>query len=84
MLSEIGTSELTEWMAYDRLEPFGESRADYREASHMAMIANMNRKKGARRLEPSDFMPVWDERDRAQSDAQSMMSTLRALTSSND
>ena len=32
-----------EWEAYSNLEPFDEIRADYRAASIVAMIANVNR-----------------------------------------
>lgn len=84
MLAEMTSSELTAWMAFFKLEPFGELRADFREAAHMALVANMNRKKGSKRFKPEDFMPVWDERDRAQSDAQAMMAAFMALTKQAD
>jgi hypothetical protein len=43
-------------MAYARLEPFGEERADYRNAMLMTMIANMFAKEGEEKT-IDDFLP---------------------------
>ena len=43
MLRVITARQLREWMAYGELEPFGEERADYRTASIVQMLANINR-----------------------------------------
>ena len=40
MLERMTSRQLAEWMAYDRLEPFGELRADYRNG---LLIATMLR-----------------------------------------
>ena len=32
MLREIESAELSEWMAYERIEPFGQRRGDYQAA----------------------------------------------------
>jgi len=49
-------------MAYYRLEPFGEERADVRSAIVAAVIANANRdaKKRKRPFKISDFIPQFD------------------------
>ena len=49
-VSELGarmsSSEFAEWMAYDRLEPFGELRADYRNGLLLATVLGMAGKEG--------------------------------------
>jgi hypothetical protein len=41
MLSGMSSIELTEWMAYYELEPFGEERADLRAGSIAAPLLNL-------------------------------------------
>ena len=57
--------QLTEWQAYDRLEPIGEERGDFRMAFQCSLITNMIRKiygtKGCKMTVPSDFMLEWDK-----------------------
>lgn len=57
MLSELDSAELTEWMAFDRIEPFGDPRADLR----MGILASTTANFGSRELKepckPIDFMP---------------------------
>lgn len=57
LLSRIGSDELTEWMAFYQLEPFGDFRADFRSGLLAATIANANRTKDAKAFTPEDFMP---------------------------
>ena len=63
MLESISGRQLAEWMAYARLEPFGEERADLRMAILAALIANVNRdpKKKSSPYEVSDFMPKFEK-----------------------
>ncbi len=56
LLSEISSRELTEWIEYAKLEPFGEERADLRSAIVAATVANVNRGKKQKPFKPSDFM----------------------------
>ncbi len=58
----MSSAEFAEWLAYYRLEPFGEERADARSALLAALIANLYRNP-KRRREPyqiSDFMPHFE------------------------
>ena len=57
----ISSLELSEWMAYASLEPFEDVRADARTAFLMTMIANTNRAKGQRALQPKDFLPLFQD-----------------------
>ena len=52
------SAELTEWMAYYKLEPFDEQRADLRSAIVASTTANAApRRRGARVYHVQDFMP---------------------------
>ncbi len=54
LLARISSAELTEWEEFNRLEPFGEERADLRSAIVAATVAAGAGVKGAK---PADFMP---------------------------
>ena len=42
-MNRIDSYELSEWMAYYSIEPFGEVRADWRQAWTSMILANANR-----------------------------------------
>lgn len=49
-------------MAFFQLQPYGEWRADFRAASLMALIANVNRDpKNSKEFTPQDFMPDFEK-----------------------
>lgn len=56
----MSARELSEWMAYDRIDPFGEERGDLRAGILASLLANINRdrKKKSDPFSPLDFMPV--------------------------
>lgn len=59
----VDSHEFAEWMAYDRLEPFGPKRDDMRSAIIASILANVYRDK-KRKPSPftvEDFMPDFDE-----------------------
>lgn len=53
----VTRSERLLWQAWYNIEPWGEARADLRTATVACVIANSNRKKGAKAFTPKDFMP---------------------------
>lgn len=57
MLKELSSIQVAEWMAYYNLEPFGFTSDWMRTGVVAAMIANVNRKKGAKAAMPEDFVP---------------------------
>jgi len=61
MLRRMTSSELSEWMAYDSLEPFGERRADLRAGIISSLIFNVNRGKNVKPKSPMDFLLSRDE-----------------------
>lgn len=82
---EIDAAEFNEWLAYWRLEPFGETAADLRHGILTAVLANVNRdpKTRPQPFEPADFIP-WIERtdggplllDDADAQAEAMIAAL--------
>lgn len=57
LLDGISAAELSELIAFSRLEPIGEMRADARSGMIAATIANVNRGEGQGVFVPLDFMP---------------------------
>ena len=65
MLSRMSSHELTEWMAYEALEPFPAERNDQDIAMLTALIANTNRdpKKRSKPFELVDFLLFKEARE---------------------
>ena len=49
---------MNEWVAFYKIEPFGEEKADYRNALLCTVIANSNSSK--RKFKVTDFMPNYE------------------------
>lgn len=62
LLNELDSRELSEWMAFWQIEPWGEERADRRAATVAATVANVHRPKGRRAYKAEDFMPHYGPR----------------------
>jgi len=58
LLEKLTAAELAEWMAYYEIEPWGEERADIRQAITSALIANQYRGKNQRPYKVQDFLAV--------------------------
>ena len=71
--------ELSEWMAYYEVEPFGEERADYRSAMIAWVLASIYAKKG-HKPKIEDFMPFQDKTKRQQT-AGEIQSMLHMISS---
>lgn len=54
--ARIDSSEFAEWMAFYRIEPWGEERADYRSAMIAQVMANIFRGKNSRPHKVEDFL----------------------------
>jgi hypothetical protein len=61
LLDGMTSAELSEWIAFDRIEPIGEIRGDVQAGIVASVIANVNRAKGGRTFKPLDFMPFADK-----------------------
>lgn len=53
----ISSKQLTEWMAFCQLEPFGFQADMLGHAITSSVIANSHRKKGHRAFSPFEFLP---------------------------
>jgi len=90
LLNELTSRQLSEWQAYDRLDPIGEWRADFRMAYLCTIVTNIARKvhgeKGAKMAVPLDFMPEWGKEDGEESivqtkqTAEEMRQVMLAIT----
>jgi hypothetical protein len=64
MLREMSSSELTHWMAYSVMWPFGGEANDYRAGITAAMRINSQLKEGAEPIDPRALFP-WFVKDDA-------------------
>ena len=92
LLARLSSRQISEWMAYDSLDPFGEERADLRFGMLMALLANINRDPKARK-EPytaEEFMPRFggqeqdgqDEQDKTKQTWEQQKAMMMALKES--
>ena len=72
MLNEMSGEQLSEWLAYARIEPWGEERADLRAGIVAATTANCHRSSRTKAFKPDDFMPKFGKAEEKQSDAEVM------------
>ncbi len=79
MLGEISSRQFAEWMAFYRLEPWGEERADLRAGIVASTIANSNRGKGQKPFKPQQFMPEFEPETEEQAAARLMARAMAAL-----
>lgn len=79
MLGEISSRQFSEWMAYARLEPFGEERADLRAGIVASVIANVNRGKKQKPYTPQHFMPDFEPESEEQVAARMLTAAMAAL-----
>jgi len=86
MLAGSPIKLLYEWMAYFEIEPFGEERADVRNAIACMTIASAGgmKKGGHGRFTLKDFMPEFGEKQNSKEyDAQSARAILKKLYGKN-
>lgn len=79
MLAEITSVQFAEWMAYSRLEPWGEERDDLRMGIVASVIANSNRAKERKPFKPTDFMPSFEPVSDEERAAQLLAKARKAL-----
>ncbi len=77
MLSEITSKQFAEWMAYSRLEPWGEKRDDLRMGIVASTVANVNRGRNQKPYRPQDFMPSFEPETEEQA-AERLIAKARA------
>lgn len=60
LLRQLTAVQLEEWRRFDRLEPIGELRADFRAGQICATLGNIHRQEDSDPFTATDFMPWWD------------------------
>lgn len=76
LLARIDSRELSEWMAYYELNPFGSVRTDLNAGVIAATIANVNRGKNGKTFQPADFMPYVETADQSEEDMKAILNTM--------
>lgn len=78
-MDKLTSEQLSEWEAYDKLDPIGKWRDEYMIANLCSLILNVansiHAKKGhtPKRVDPIDFMPDWlGERKEKEEEKQSL------------
>lgn len=60
--NRLGSSELTEWMAFEKITgPLGRRRLDIQAATIASTVANANRGKGGKKFKLGDFLIPYGE-----------------------
>jgi len=88
-LDQLTSRQLAEWEAYDRIDPIGTWREDFRMAFLSSLITNLARalypKKGHKpeMVAPEEFMPDWTGEEKEvivkQQDPEEMKQIFQAL-----
>ena len=73
------SAELSEWMQYYTIEPFGQWRDNWHAATLAAMLFNINRAKGQQAAKASDFMYMDQEAAEQKRDAETL-ALLRSVS----
>ena len=67
-MDHLTSIQLSEWEAYDKLDPIGTWREDFRMAFLSSLISNLaisiNGAKGSKMTSTMDFMPNWSGEER--------------------
>lgn len=75
----MSSMEFTRWIAYSRVEPWGEERADYRAALICKTMADINTPKGKQPMKLEDFLLKFD-RERPTQTTEEMIGTVAQIT----
>ncbi len=62
LLQRVSSRELTEWIAFSHLEPFGSEAGYVGHAITASTVANVNRAEGQKAFEYTDFMPHFEKK----------------------
>jgi len=76
----MSSRELTEWMAFYQIEPFGDRRQDIQAAIIAQTIANVHRRQGTPPYRLSDFMADFDRQPKESQSVSDQMEVMRRLT----
>jgi len=60
LIEQLSSRQISEWIAFARIQPLGESRSDWRMGRLAALIANIHRAKDAPEYRPEDFYEPYE------------------------
>lgn len=60
LLKRVSSREITEWMVFGQLEPYGADAGFLGHAITASTVANVNRAKGQKAFTAQDFMPGFE------------------------
>lgn len=75
--NEINSEDLALYMAYDRTDPFGDERYDLGSAIICQTLARVH---GVKRTKLSDFMPNYENREKAQKTPEQIFNIFKQAT----
>lgn len=77
-MAHMSAREFAEWMAYSRIEPWGEERADYRAALICKISADIATPKGKQPMKLQDFLLKFDREPKVQT-TEEMIGTVAQI-----
>jgi len=77
MLDRMSSSEFSEWMAYNAIEPFGPQREDLRAGSIASPLVNLQIRSGRKKTKPSDWLMKFGKQEPM--DPEAMKALFKAL-----
>lgn len=80
MLERIDSRELAEWQAFYSLWPFGDERADIRQAMTSMILANAYRGKNSPPVKIQNFLPFSRPPQRKEQTAEQMMAATKHIS----
>ena len=83
MYEQLTARQLAEWEAYNRVDPIGTERDDFRMAFLAMTITNVAigalGSKGAKMAKLEDFMPIWDSKAKHEQSSDQMKNILMGM-----
>jgi len=83
LYEQISARQLAEWEVYNRIDPIGEERQDFRMSYLASLVTNLvistMGKKGAKLTNIKDFLLVWDEKPKQEQSTEDMRNILMGM-----
>jgi hypothetical protein len=80
LLARISSEELTEWLAFYAIEPFGAEAGYFGHAITASTVANVNRRKGHKAMPIEDFMPKFERPKEQEQGIEGAINFAKTLT----
>lgn len=84
LLARVSSKELTRWMIFGEIEPFGSDAAYLGHAITASTIANVNRGKGKKAYNAEDFMPKFRKKKQSTEDMVDFVAAMNTMLGGQD